>query len=432
MTHHIIKILFLFILTTSILDANIQLIKKENSDSNSTLLIIGGIHGNEPGGYFAASILAKHYTILSKNLWIVPNLNEASIMSNKRGIHGDMNRKFAYIRKHDKDKKIVEEVKRLITSPNIDLVLNLHDGHGFYRKKSEGRIYNPAAWGQTCVIDQCTLKEEQEFGNLNNIATTVKDNVNKKLLKKHHSFNVKNTKTKYFDKAMQLSLTYYAIRENKPAFAIETSKNLSSLSQKVFYQLLAIEEFMKIMNIDFIRDFKFTEKNISKILQNRGTLLINDNLFINFNNIKKYLSYIPLKSKGNNFKFSNILGNFKKVHGRYVLYIGNKKITTLKPQYFKMGCECPNTFEAVVDGELISLPKASSFSVKTDFKILKQKGIRVNIIGYHAKHVKNESNITIKLKNLNSKFSIDTTKKTYRIEFYKKNKFCSMSTINFK
>ena len=97
-----------------------------------------------------------------------------------------------------------------------------------------------------------------------------------------------------------------------------------------------------------------------------------------------------------------------------------------------MGCDCPNSFDAVVDGNLISLPKASSFSAKTDFKILKQEGIRVNIIGYHSKHIKNESNVNIRLKDLNSRFSIDKGKKTYRIEFYKKDKFCSMSTINFK
>ena len=428
----IMKTFFLSVVLTSALQANIQLIKKENKDSNSTLLVIAGIHGNEPGAYFAASILATHYTIVSKNLWIVPNLNEASIMRNRRGIHGDMNRKFAFLKKNDKDRNIVKEVKRLITLPNVNLVLNLHDGHGFYRKKSEGSIYNPRAWGQTCVIDQCTLKEEQEFGNLDNIATTVKDNVNKKLLKKHHSFNVKNTRTKYFDKAMQLSLTYYAIRENKPAFAIETSKNLSSLTEKVFYQLLAIEEFMKIMHIDFVRDFKFNEKNITKILQKYGTLRINDNIFINLNNIKKHLSYIPLKSKGNNFKFSHVLGNFRKIHGKYVLYIGNKVITTLKPQYFKLSSSCPNTFDAIVDGNLISLPKASDFSAKTDFKILPQEGIRVNIIGYHSKHSKNENNITVRLKDLNSRFSIDKGKRTYRIEFYKKDKFCSMSTINFK
>lgn len=77
---------------------NIQLIKKENSDSNTTLLVIAGIHGDEPGGYFAASILATHYKINSKNLWIVPNLNRSSIQANRRGLNGDMNRKFSILK----------------------------------------------------------------------------------------------------------------------------------------------------------------------------------------------------------------------------------------------------------------------------------------------------------------------------------------------
>ena len=60
------KIFFLaFLLYITPLHADIQLIKKENSDSNTTLLVIAGIHGNEPGGYFAASVLASNYTIKS-------------------------------------------------------------------------------------------------------------------------------------------------------------------------------------------------------------------------------------------------------------------------------------------------------------------------------------------------------------------------------
>ena len=233
-----IKIIFLLLnlfvgLSTLVAD-NIQLIKKENADSNTTLLVIGGIHGDEPGGFFSASVLASHYKINSKNLWVIPNLNKKSIQRNRRGIHGDMNRKFATLRKNDKDKKIIEEIKKIILTKKVSLVLNLHDGHGFYRKENKGNIFNPNAWGQTCVIDQCNLNKNQPFGNLDDIAKTVKDNMNKKLIKEHHNFNVRNTNTKYDDEAMQLSLTYFAVTHNKPAFAIESSKNLSSLSQKVF------------------------------------------------------------------------------------------------------------------------------------------------------------------------------------------------------
>ncbi len=426
------QILSVLILLTISLKAEIQIIKKENSDSNTTLLVIGGIHGNEPGGYFAASILATHYNIISKNLWIIPNLNQESIRRNKRGYHGDMNRKFSVMKTGDKDKEIIQEIKETILSENISLVLNLHDGHGFYRKEDQGSIFNPNAWGQTCVIDQCDLKTEQPFGSLNDIAITVKNNINKKLLKKHHSFNVKNTNTKYHDEAMQLSLTYFAVTNNKPAFAVETSKNLSTLTEKVFYQLLAIEEYMKIMGIDFIRNFDFNEKEISKILNNYGTLAINNNILLNLRDIKKSLSYIPIKSKDNVFNFSHPLGDIKKINGKYLVFIGNKLITTLKPQYFNLTTNRREKFDLVIDSEKVSLENTSTFYVNADFKVIKSESYRVNIIGYQSKGSKDESGNIVSLKDMNKKYSVDKQHKVYRVEFYKNDEFCSMLMVHFK
>lgn len=410
----------------------IQLIKKENSDSNTTLLVIGGIHGDEPGGYFSASLLATHYKITSKNLWIVPNLNKDSIQKDSRGINGDMNRKFATYKKGDKDAKTIEDIKKIILSKNISLVLNLHDGHGFYRKENHGKIFNPNSWGQTCVIDQCNLNQNQQFGNLSNIAVTVKERINKKLIEDHHSFDVRNTNTKFDDEEMQLSLTYFAVTNNKPAFAIESSKNLSSLSQKVFYQLLAIEEFMNIMQIKFTRDFDLNEKNLSKIIKNYGTLSINGNILITLSNIKKHLSYIPIKSNHNLFKFSNPLGSVSNKNGKYIIYVGNKKITTLKPQNFKMDYNCVKQFHAEVDGKLSSVNAGSDIFPSKSFKIIPEDNIRVNIIGYKSKTHTNESGISIKLKDMSKKYSIDNKNKIYRIEFYKNNKFCFMSKVEFR
>ncbi len=425
--------LFVLLITLNLFASeDIQLIKKENPDANATLLVIGGIHGNEPGGYFAASILATHYNISSQNLWIVPNLNKASIQANTRGIHGDMNRKFSTIKHNDKDKKIVEEIKKIILSKKVSLVLNLHDGNGFYRKENRGNIFNPNSWGQTCVIDQCKLSEEQPFGNLNDIALQVKRNINKKLLKEHHVFDVKNTKTKFHDEAMQHSLTYFAVTNNKPAFAIESSKHLPSLSKKVFYQLLAIEEFMKIMNITFQRNFELNAKQINKILKDYGTLEINNKILLNFDNIKKNLSYIPIKSTGNRFDFSNPLGSVKKINGNYVVYMGNKKVTTLRPQYFEIAKKCPKKFDVMIDGKLFSLKETSDFSVKDDFNIVKNGDFRVNVIGYKSKNHKNEAGIDINLNEIDKLFSVDTSHKIYRIEFYKDDKFCSMSMVHFK
>jgi len=425
-------LLFCIFIFTTQLFSTVNLIKKENSDTNTTLLVIGGIHGNEPGGYFAPAILATHYQILSNSLWIVPNLNKASIIANKRGVHGDMNRKFASIKNNDKDKEIVEDIKTIILNKKVSLVLNLHDGHGFYRQKQQNSIFNPNAWGQTCVIDQCKLNKEQPFGDLNKIALKVQENINKKLLKKHHKFNVKNTQTKFKDEQMRLSLTYFAVKNNKPAFAIETSKSLSTVSQKVFYQLLAIEEFMKIMKIKYKRDFELNEKNLEKIIKNYGNLEINHNILLNLCDIKKSLRFIPLKSESNGFKFSNPIGVAKQNrYGQYDIYIGNKKITTLKPQYFKMSKNCPESYQVEVDNKEISLKKASEFYVNDDFKIVRDKNIRVNVIGYPSSK-RDESNITISLKDFVKKYSVDKTNKRYRIEFYNDDGFCSMLMVNFK
>ena len=426
------KIIYLVVILSISLHAELQIIKKQNNDSNITLLVIAGVHGNEPGSYFAGSILATHYTIQSKNLWIVPNLNKDSIRDNERGINGDMNRKFSIIDKDDKDKETVEDIKKLILSKNVSLVLNLHDGHGFYREDFQGNIFNPNAWGQTCVIDQCKLKEEQAFGNLNEIASEVKTNVNKRLLEDHHAFNVRNTKTKYEDEQMQLSLTYFAVTNNKPAFAIESSKNLSSLSQKVYYQLLAIEEFMKIMDISFEKTFTLTEDSIKDIIQEYGTLEINKNISLNLSHIKKSLSYIPIKSSSNEFKFSHPLGHIKNIEGIRVVYIGNIRITDLEPQYFDISDECPKNIEINIDGKNSIIDSAKEFYVNDDFTIARNDNLRVNVIGFTAKNVSNESGIIIHKNSLDQKYSLDIHNKMYRVEFYKDNKFCSMSVVHFK
>jgi len=231
---------------------------------------------------------------------------------------------------------------------------------------------------------------------------------------------------------MQLSLTYFAVTNNKPAFAIESSKNLSTLSQKVYYQLLAIEEFMNIMDISFKRKFKLNEKSISKIITKYGKLGINDNILLNLSDIKKSLSYIPIKSKDNTFTFSHPLGSVKKTNGKYSVFIGNKNISILKPQYFKMARNCPQKIEVEVDSKVKTFDKTTDIFISDDFRIIKKDNIRVNVIGFTSKGISNESGIKIHKNSLNKKFSIDKKGKTYRVEFYVDNKFCSMSLIHFK
>jgi len=426
------KHLFLAIFSISLLLGydNFDLYKIKGQKAGPTLLIFGGIHGNEPGGYFAASILAQHYKISEGTLWVVPNTNKESILKYKRGINGDLNRKFSKVSSIDKDLTTVKEIKTLILDQQVDLILNLHDGHGFFREKYTNTIFNPGAWGQTCVIDQIKLDQNSSYGDLECIAQKVSNNLNQHLLQEHHSFNVRNTKTKKKKNEMQHSLTYFAINNNKPAFAIETSKELQTTTQKVYYQLRAIEAFMQIMGIKYQRDFELESENLKNITKSNGKLVINTNISLDLDNLRKNLRYFPLQSDRNELLFTHPLGGVIRGNGFIDLYIGHKKVSHLSTSSFPVG-NCEDTFEAVVDGKKKSIHLPSEVKIMSDIVFHAPKGYRLNVIGFTDPRYKNELGIKIAGHSLLKRFSLDRDKRRYRAEFYKERAFCGMVILNY-
>ncbi len=411
---------------------NFTLFKKEGEVKGNTLLVIGGIHGNEPGGYFGAAFLEKYYDIKSGSLWLTPNLNFDSIITNKRGIYGDMNRKFSEIKKSDKDYEIVTKVKEYILNEKVDLVLNLHDGFGFYRNKYENAIFNPNAWGQATIIDQDKIHGLEKFGDLDKIAKTVSKKLNgDDLYQDYHSFGVKNTETKFKDEQQQLSLTFFAVTHNKPAFAIETSKNITDLTQKVIYQLKSIEEFMNIMGIEFERKFDINNyEDVKQKVYDFEKVVINNNIELSLSNINKTLRYVPMKKDDNKIEFSHVLGAYSYKNGIYTFHIGNKKICNIYPQYFKLG-KSENPIKIEIDDKVQDVKFGSQINIKDHFKILKD-GYRVNIIGFSKSGVDSEDGILIHKDDILNRYSIDKGNKQYRAEFYKDGDFYGMIVLNFE
>ena len=406
-----------------------DLYKKETNPNQHTLLIVGGIHGDEPGGYFAPAILEKYYKIKSGNLWIVPNLNVDSIMANNRGIYGDMNRKFNVIDKNDNDLLTINRIKEIILEKRVDLILNLHDGFGFYRDIYEDANFNPSAWGQATIIDQ--EKIDDKFGNLDEIANQVNKSVNNEgLYQNFHTFGVKNTQTKQKDEQMQQSLTYFAVTHNKPAFAIETSKNITELTYKVIYQLKSIEEFMRIMHIDFERDFDLNNyEEVKSRIFDFGEIKINDNIALDLSDLKNNIRFVPLKKENNKFDFTHTLAKIKYDDNKYEIYIGNIKVSELHPQIFDISTT-NNKVKIIVDNKEIETSFANQIDIKNDFKIVKGD-FRVNIIGFSKDGIDSEDDILIKKSDIQDIYSIDNNKTKYRAEFYKDGKFCGMIVLNF-
>lgn len=429
LNHRFISLFGLFIVP--LMAANLHYtVYKKTTLSGPTLLIIGGIHGNEPGGYFAPSIFKNNYEITEGNVWIVPNLNFDSIVLNRRGVYGDMNRKFAKISDKDKDYEIVSDIKNLMLEKDVDLILNLHDGHGFYREQNIDNIFNTSAWGQACIIDQQEI-EGAKFGKLADIAKRVSKETNIALAEDVHEFNVKNTQTKEKDESMQQSLTYFAIQNNKAAFAVETSKNIIELDLKVYYQLKSIEEFMNIMGIKYTRNFELTQTSISKLLSNYGDISFSKGqIILPLDNLKPIINNFPTNKQKLEYSSSNPLIALIKDKNNFKVMNGNIEVTKIVPQMFDFDNSLTD-IKMIVDGQLVSASIGGVIDVKESFRILEQEGYRANIIGFSPQNSDLETNIDIHEEDIMKRFSVDKNEEIFRIEFYKNKKFSGMLFVRF-
>ncbi len=217
-------------------------------EPGGTMMIIGGIQGDEPGGYLAADLYAD-IQLEKGNLIVVPRANFNAIIRNMRGVNGDMNRKFSSsdTRKYDRDIDIVEVLQNLIMKS--DVLLNLHEGSGFYHPTYISDLRNPMRYGQSIIADAATyIKKNGEIIDLASPVNRVIDAVNSNIKNPDHHFKFNNHQTMSENTRhaeQRKSATYFALTESEiPAFGIETSKNISDTVIKVKYQSLVINAFM--------------------------------------------------------------------------------------------------------------------------------------------------------------------------------------------
>ncbi len=220
-----------------------------------TLLIIGGIHGNEPGGYLAADLYAD-LTLRRGNLIVVPRANIYAIHRDERATGGrDLNREFGV--EPDDDHELAQDIVGVLTElmTASDAILNLHDGSGWYHPTWMNATRNPQAWGQTVIVDAEELpgRDGGETYPLEAVAREVTERANMGIVDTQHLFRVKNTRTFSEDsphKEQRGSATFFAVsRLGIPAFGVETSKDIADESLRVEYQVLVINAFMERFGI---------------------------------------------------------------------------------------------------------------------------------------------------------------------------------------
>lgn len=233
-------------------DHELRVYKIFGEKPGKTIMLIGGIQGDEPGGYLTADLYAGVH-LKRGNLIVVPRANFYSILLNQRqGLTGDMNRKFASNRDSKRKTSLEDEIvlilKRLIAES--DCLLNLHEGSGYYAPTWINDNENPMRFGQSIIYDADVFEIPGKNRKLylGDLARKVIAKVNSQIDERRYRFRPNNHDTlsqgsKH--KEQRKSATYYALTQGHiPAFGVETSKSIKDLKTKMRLHKIVVNTMM--------------------------------------------------------------------------------------------------------------------------------------------------------------------------------------------
>jgi len=188
-------------------------------NSNKTIMIIGGTHGNEPAGTVAIKQLIDDLNskkvITKHNLILIPYVNYCGVKLNIRHLNflGDINRQYPInigddlTKIHPINKKIMDLMNK------ADIVLDFHEGWGFFRehKKSIGNSITPT--------------DTQEAINIANLFyNVITDPVKKFVILTNDSKLINDDSYKYSEESpIKGSFRNYCQQINKNYILIETA-----------------------------------------------------------------------------------------------------------------------------------------------------------------------------------------------------------------
>ncbi len=208
----------------------------EGSAPGPTIMVQGGIQGDETSGFVTAQLLSQA-KVSRGNLIVLPRANVPSINLCKRQINVDMNRRFDQDYNRFYEDRVARVIRFLLAQS--DAFIHLHEGSGFYNPTYVDNLRNPKRYGQSIIVD--TLVYDKI--DLAHTVNTVLNEINSRIGLSDYQFKLFNTKT--FDKGtnypeMRKSLTCYALAEHGiPAMAVEVSKDIRQIDWKVRQQLAA-------------------------------------------------------------------------------------------------------------------------------------------------------------------------------------------------
>jgi len=243
----------------------------QGTEPGPTVMVQGGIQGDEVSGYLTAQILT-HAEVSRGNLIVIPRANVPTVLAAKRQINVDLNRRFD----QDYDTFFEDRLARVISFllKRSDAFVHLHEGSGFYHPTYVDDLRNPRRYGQSIIIDTPIFEGRI---NLAEVATSVLGKLNHSIVPAYQ-FKLFNTNTfanNTTHPEQRKSLTFHALSSaGIPALAIEVSKNIRQLGWKVLQQLRATELTLEQYGVE-LRLPEFTEQEIDRYAQASSRMHIN-------------------------------------------------------------------------------------------------------------------------------------------------------------
>jgi succinylglutamate desuccinylase len=121
------------------------------------VMIVGGVHGNEPAGYIAAGKMVNT-EIKKGTLIVLPKANNRAVERNVRYYkgHGDLNRDFPTSTYGSADGTLARAIWAAVKKYDVDYLMDMHEGYNYAKLKSsssvgQSLIYYPTGAFRTTV-----------------------------------------------------------------------------------------------------------------------------------------------------------------------------------------------------------------------------------------------------------------------------------------
>lgn len=141
------------------------------------VMVVGGVHGNEPAGYRAAA-QAKNISIKSGTLLVIPNANKRA---DNRGVRyisseGDLNRAFPTSSRGSAKNTLARALYQTVRSYDVDWLIDMHEGYDYSTSRANTSV------GQTIIY--------YPSGNTGTMASLMKNTLNRSISASSRKFQL--------------------------------------------------------------------------------------------------------------------------------------------------------------------------------------------------------------------------------------------------